>query len=58
MDGWIVTVAIEQDGDDDAFRHVTYAVATADPAEAVKLSLKNSSAKAAMLNCALEQNQL
>ncbi len=37
MDGWIVTVAIEHDDDDDAFRHVTYAVATADPAEAVKL---------------------
>ncbi|WFU54473.1 hypothetical protein QA639_33275 [Bradyrhizobium pachyrhizi] len=55
----MVTVAIEEDGDDDeAFRHVTYAVATDDPAEAVKLSLKDSGAKATMVNCPLEEEQL
>ncbi|WP_244978735.1 hypothetical protein [Bradyrhizobium pachyrhizi] len=58
MEGWMVTVAIEEDGDDEAFRHVTYAVATDDPAEAVKLSLKDSGAKAAMVNCPLEEEQL
>nr|QIG99681.1 hypothetical protein G6P99_38905 [Bradyrhizobium sp. 6(2017)] len=59
-DGWIVTVAIfKKDRDDDEdFRHVTYAVAVTDLAEAVKLTLKDCGAKAAMLNCPIEKEQL
>lgn len=51
VDGWIVTVAIfKKDSDDDEdFGHVTYTVAVTDPAEAVKLTLKDCGAKAAML---------
>nr|QIG95497.1 hypothetical protein G6P99_25905 [Bradyrhizobium sp. 6(2017)] len=59
MDGWMVTVAIfKEDSDDEEFRHITYAVAVTDPAEAVKLTLKDCGAKAAMLNCPLEEEQL
>ncbi|WP_375779340.1 hypothetical protein ACE103_10480 [Bradyrhizobium sp. ma5] len=59
MGGWIVTVAIfKEDSDDEEFRHVTYAVAVANPKEAVKLTLKDSGAKAAMLNGPIEEQQL
>lgn len=59
MDGWIVTVAIfKKDSDDEEVRHVTYAVAVTDPAEAVKLPLKDCGAKAAMLSCPIEKEQL
>ncbi|MGY2983808.1 hypothetical protein [Bradyrhizobium sp. USDA 4508] len=61
MDGWLVTVAIKEDGDDDdddEHRHITYAVAVADQRKAVKLALKDSGAKAAMVNCPLEDGML
>ncbi|MEH2708391.1 hypothetical protein DXU06_27235 [Bradyrhizobium elkanii] len=60
MHGWLVTVAVfKEDGDDDEeFRHITYVVAAADPAEAVKLTVKDSGAKAAILNCPIEEEQL
>lgn len=60
MDGWMVTAAVfKEDGDDDEeFRHITYVVAAADPAEAVKLTVKDSGAKAAILNCPIEEEQL
>ncbi|MEY9493780.1 carbonic anhydrase [Bradyrhizobium elkanii] len=60
MGGWLVTVAIfkEDSDDDEELRHVTYAVAVADPTEAVKLTMKDCGAKAAMLNCPLEKEQL
>ncbi|MGY3530808.1 MULTISPECIES: hypothetical protein [Bradyrhizobium] len=59
MDGWILTVAVpKEDGDDDEFRHITYVVAVADPAEAVKMTIAESGAKAAMLNCPIEEEQL
>ncbi|PDT73945.1 hypothetical protein CO675_27510 [Bradyrhizobium sp. C9] len=60
MDGWLVTVAIskEDSDDDEEVRHVTYAVAVADPAEAVKLIISDSGVKAAMLNCPLEAGML
>ncbi|MHC2338151.1 hypothetical protein ACVIW0_007440 [Bradyrhizobium sp. USDA 4454] len=54
MDGWLVTVAIKED--DDEYRHRTYAVA--DQRKAVKLALKDSGAKAAMVNCPLENGML
>lgn len=52
MGGWIVTVAIFKDDSDEdkELRHATYVVAVNDPAEAVKLSLKDYGAKARMLN--------
>ncbi|GEC58994.1 hypothetical protein ABIF38_002995 [Bradyrhizobium japonicum] len=48
MGGWIVTVAIFKDDSDEdkELRHATYVVAVNDPAEAVKLSLKDYGAKA------------
>ncbi|MGY3530792.1 MULTISPECIES: hypothetical protein [Bradyrhizobium] len=58
MDGWIVTVAFFKEGDDGEYRHITYAVAIADPAEAVKMIIKDSGAKAAMLNCPIEEGKL
>ncbi|BBB96593.1 hypothetical protein AB7M47_002462 [Bradyrhizobium elkanii] len=60
MDGWIVTVAVfkEEVDDDEAFRHITYVVAVADPAEAVRMTLADCGAKAAMLNCPIEEEQL
>ncbi|MGY3533189.1 MULTISPECIES: hypothetical protein [Bradyrhizobium] len=58
MDGWVVTVAVfKEDGDDEEFRHV-YAVAVADPSEAVRITLANSGARAGMLNCPLQKEQL
>ena len=60
MDGWIVTVAVfkEEVDDDEAFRHITYVVAVADPAEAMRMTLADCGAKAAMLNCPIEEEQL
>ena len=58
MDGWIVTVAVFKEEDDEAFRHVTYVVAVADPAEAVRMTIADCGAKAAMLNCPIEEEQL
>lgn len=60
MDGWLVTVAVfkEDSDDDEEYKHVTYAVAVSDPTDAVKLSVKDSGAKAAMLNCPMDEEQL
>ncbi|MCA6104058.1 hypothetical protein J6525_37420 [Bradyrhizobium sp. WSM 4400] len=59
MDGWIVTVALSRKGgDDEEYRHITYAVAVADPGEAAKMIIEDSGAKAAMLNCPIEEGQL
>ncbi|MGY2990399.1 hypothetical protein ACVI1K_007746 [Bradyrhizobium sp. USDA 4508] len=59
MRSWIVTVAIEKDGDDDEeYRHVTNAVAVADQIEAVQLTIEDNGANAAMLNFALEPEML
>ncbi|MGY3530838.1 hypothetical protein ACVILK_005373 [Bradyrhizobium embrapense] len=58
MDGWLVTVAIKEDDEDDEYRHITYAVAVADQRKAVKLALKDSGAKAVMVNCPLENGML
>ncbi|MHC2338183.1 hypothetical protein ACVIW0_007472 [Bradyrhizobium sp. USDA 4454] len=60
MDGWIVTVALfKKDSDDDEeYRHVTYVVAVADPSEAVRRTVADCGAKAAMLNCPIEKEQL
>ncbi|MGY4403914.1 hypothetical protein [Bradyrhizobium sp. USDA 3315] len=59
MDGWIITVALfKEGGDDEEYRHITYAVAVADPAEAVRMIIEDSGAKAAMLNCPIEERQL
>ncbi|MGY3530856.1 MULTISPECIES: hypothetical protein [Bradyrhizobium] len=57
MRGWLVTVAIKQDGDEE-YRHMTYAVAVADPSEAVHLPIEDSGANAAMLNCPIEAGML
>lgn len=58
MGGWIVTVAIFKDDSDEdkELRHATYVVAVNDPAEAVKLSLKDYGAKARMLNRSRKNN--
>ncbi len=46
MDGWLVTAAVfKEDGDDDEFRHVVYAVAVADPAEAVRMTIADCGAR-------------
>ncbi|MGY4403803.1 hypothetical protein ACVIYL_004606 [Bradyrhizobium sp. USDA 3315] len=59
MDGWIITVAVfNERGDDEEFRHITYVVAVADPGEAVRMTIAESGAKAAMLNCPIEEEQL
>ncbi|WP_038380258.1 hypothetical protein [Bradyrhizobium elkanii] len=60
MGGWIVTVAIFKDDSDEdkELRHATYVAAVNDPAEAVKLILKDCGAKAGMLNCQIEEEQL
>ncbi len=59
MDGRFVTVAIKEGGDDDdEHRHITYAVAVADQRKAVKLALKDSGAKAAVVNCPVEDGML
>jgi hypothetical protein len=60
MDGWMVTAAVfKEDGDDDEeFRHITYVVAVADPAEVVRMTIAKCGAKAAMLNCPIEEEQL
>ncbi|WP_166298592.1 hypothetical protein [Bradyrhizobium sp. 2S1] len=60
MDGWLVTVAIKEDGDDDddGYRHITYAVAVANPSKAAKLAMRDSVAKGAVLNRPLEAGML
>ncbi|MGY4403768.1 hypothetical protein ACVIYL_004571 [Bradyrhizobium sp. USDA 3315] len=59
MDGWLVTAAVfKEDGDDEEFRHVVYAVAVADPAEAVRMTIADCGARAGMLNCPLQKKQL
>jgi hypothetical protein len=46
--GWMVTVAIFKD--DGKFGHITYAVAIADPREAVNAALRTSAGEAAVVN--------
>ncbi|UGY25625.1 MULTISPECIES: hypothetical protein [Bradyrhizobium] len=60
MDGWIVTVSVlKEDGhDDEDFRHITYVVALADPADAVRMTIAECGAKAAMLTCPIDEKQL
>uniref|UniRef100_A0A974ABC9 Uncharacterized protein n=2 Tax=Bradyrhizobium quebecense TaxID=2748629 RepID=A0A974ABC9_9BRAD len=60
MDGWIVTAAFfTEDGDDDEeFGHIICVGAVADPAEVVRMTIAECGAKAAMLNCPIEEEQL
>jgi hypothetical protein len=46
--GWMVTVAIFKD--DGTVGHITYAVAIADPSEAVNAALRTSGGEAAVVN--------
>ena len=46
--GWMVTVAVLKD--DGKIGHTTYAVAIADPTEAVNAALKTSAGEAAVVN--------
>ncbi|UGY20864.1 MULTISPECIES: hypothetical protein [Bradyrhizobium] len=46
MDGWIVTVAVFKEGaDDEEFKHITYAVAVADPSEAARMTILQTAAQ-------------
>ncbi|MEY9493786.1 hypothetical protein [Bradyrhizobium elkanii] len=54
--GWMVTIGVPKD--DGKLRYVTYAVAIADAAEAVKASLAASAGEAAISNSELREADL
>ncbi|UFX45221.1 hypothetical protein HAP47_0000310 [Bradyrhizobium sp. 41S5] len=54
--GWMVTVGIIKD--DNSVGHIVYAVALADPTEAIGAALRSCSGEAAAINHELSKTQL